>query len=95
MKARINSTVAVPLEMKELYRQIQRAEQLTVSINLQVSIAACTSYRIIKFQKNLQDSSIGRDLLRAINGLCTDEKQFPVIDDIRLSDPKNLKSLSD
>ena len=36
MKVKINSTIAVPLEMKELYRQIQRAEQLTVSINLQV-----------------------------------------------------------
>ena len=37
MKARINSTIAVPLEMKELFRQIQRAEQLTVAINLQVT----------------------------------------------------------
>jgi len=80
VKVRINATIAVPLEMKELYRQIQRAEQLTVSINL---------------QKNLHDSSMGRDLLRSINGLCTKEKQFPVKDEIRFIPTKAIKSRSD
>ena len=36
LKVIVNSMVSVPLEMKELIRQIQRVEQLSVSINLQV-----------------------------------------------------------
>ena len=93
MKVKINSTIAVPLEMKELYRQIQRAEQLTVSINLQVrNRRNLQKIEYIFFQKNLQDSSMGRDLLRSINGLCTEEKQFPVIDEIWFKSSQNLKS---
>ena len=96
VKVRINATIAVPLEMKELYRQIQRAEQLTVSINLQVGNAANCSQNLTQFfQKNLHDSSMGRDLLRSINGLCTKEKQFPVKDEIRFIPTKAIKSRSD
>ena len=36
LKVRMYSTISVPLETKQLIRRIQRAEQLTVSINLQV-----------------------------------------------------------
>ena len=36
LKVIIYSTVSVPLETKQLIRHIQRAEQLTVSINLKV-----------------------------------------------------------
>ena len=86
MKVRINSTISVPLDMKELYRVIQRAEQLTVSINLQVIAKKRKSQiTLVTFQRNLQESSMGRDLLRAINGLCSDEKQLPVIDELRLN----------
>ena len=36
LKARMYSTISVPLETKQLIRRIQRVDQLTVSINLQV-----------------------------------------------------------
>ena len=36
LKVRMYSTISVPLETKQLIRRIQRVEQLTVSINLQV-----------------------------------------------------------
>ena len=36
LKVIIYSTISVPLETKQLIRHIQRAEQLTVSINLKV-----------------------------------------------------------
>ena len=41
MKVRIYSTISVPLETKQLIRHIQRAEQLTVSINLKVRDVLC------------------------------------------------------
>ena len=36
LKTRMYSTISVPLETKQLIRRIQRVDQLTVSINLQV-----------------------------------------------------------
>ena len=39
LKVRMVSSVAVPLETRQLIRRIQRADQLTVAINLQVRAA--------------------------------------------------------
>ena len=39
LKVRMVSSVAVPLETRQLLRRIQRADQLTVAINLQVRAA--------------------------------------------------------
>ena len=79
LKVRMYSTISVPLETKQLIRRIQRAEQLTVSINLQVywrSIYDITN-RFSPLKKNLHDTEKGRELLESIDLICTGEQYYP------------------
>ena len=79
LKVRMVSSVAVPLETRQLIRRIQRADQLTVAINLQVRAALVLVIFKHYFcaQKNLQDTQMGRDLLESIDLICAGEKYLP------------------
>ena len=79
LKVRMYSTISVPLETKQLIRRIQRAEKLTVSINLQVRCKALfvMQQKFSCFQKNLNDTEKGRHLLESIDLICTGEQYFP------------------
>jgi len=65
---RINTVISVPLEMRELLRQIQRVEQLSPAIH---------------WHGNLSDSDMGRDLLVSINALCTEDKKVEEMPGVR------------
>ena len=65
------ATISVPQETKELIRRILRADQLTIAINLQVKKNIFTFKNPQFLQKNLQDTSMGRDLLESIDLICS------------------------